>query len=90
MNKEDLKTGRVLVDFYADWCGPCKVYAKSWDKVTSELTDIVFENVNNEKDTTGMAAKYKVTSIPHTVVVKEGTTNAKTGRLSAEELKNLI
>ena len=80
----------TAIKFYADWCGPCKVYAKTWDKVTSELTDVKFENVNIEKDTTGMAAKYKVTSIPHTVVVKEGTTNAKTGRLSAEELKNLI
>jgi len=78
------------IKFYADWCGPCKVYAKTWDKVASEFSDVDFENVNIEKDTTGMAAKYKVSSIPHTVVVKDGTINAKTGRLSAEELKNLI
>lgn len=80
----------TAIKFYADWCGPCKVYAKTWDKVSSELSDVIFENVNIEKDTTGMAAKYKVTNIPHTVVIKDGITDAKTGRLSAEELKNLI
>jgi len=78
------------IKFYADWCGPCKVYAKTWDKVTSKMNDVEFQNINIEKDTTGLAAKYKVTSIPHTVVIKDGKTKSETGRLSENDLKNLI
>jgi len=80
----------TAIKFYADWCGPCKVYAKTWDKVTSELEDVELINVNIEKDTTGLAAKYKVQSIPHTVVIKDGKVKAETGRLDATKLKNLI
>lgn len=79
------------IKFYATWCGPCKIYGKAWDKVAEELKDSVeFVDVDIDKDTTGLAAQYKVTSVPHTVVLKEGTTNSKTGRLSISELKNLI
>ena len=78
------------IKFYADWCGPCQVYAKTWDKVTSEIKDVEFVNINIEKDTTGLAAKYKVQNIPHTVVIKDGKEKAETGRLNATQLKNLI
>ena len=79
------------IKFYATWCGPCKVYGKAWDKVAEELKDgVEFINIDIDKDTTGLAAEYKVTSVPHTVVIKDGTTKAETGRLSASELKELI
>ena len=42
-----------IVKFYADWCGPCRLYAKSFDKVTEELKDqLEVQNINVEKDTT--------------------------------------
>ena len=80
-----------VIKFYADWCGPCRVYAKSFDKVSEELKEEVeFVNVNVEKDTTGLAAKYKVTGIPMTVVIKDGVEKTKTGRMDEEGLKNFI
>ena len=80
-----------VIKFYADWCGPCRVYAKTFDKVSEELKDQVeFSNVNVEKDTTGLAAEYKVTGIPMTVVVKDGETREKTGRMDESTLKNFI
>lgn len=80
-----------VIKFYADWCGPCRVYAKTFDKVSEELKeDAEFVNINVEKDTTGLAAKYKVTSIPMTVIIKDGVENIKSGRLSEEQLKTLI
>jgi thioredoxin 1 len=80
-----------VIKFYADWCGPCRVYAKTFDKVSEELKDQVeFTNVNVEKDTTGLAAEYKVTGIPMTVVVKDGETREKTGRMDESTLKNFI
>ena len=56
-----------VIKFYADWCGPCRVYGKAWDKVVEELNDVVeFQEVNIEQDTSGLAAEYKVDGIPHT------------------------
>lgn len=78
------------IKFYASWCGPCQVYAKTWDKVTSEIKDVEFINIDIDKDTTGLAAKHKVMNIPHTVVIKDGVTTAETGRLNESQLKNLI
>ena len=80
-----------VIKFYADWCGPCKVYAKTFDEVVEELKDQVeFVNVNVEKDTTGLAAQYKVTGIPMTVVIKDGAQKSKTGRMDKNTLKEFI
>lgn len=83
---------KKLIKFYATWCGPCKVYGKTWDKITPKYADqIEVLNIDIEKDTTGLAAQYKVKSIPHTVLVKEdGSSIEKGGRLSAQELEELI
>tara|TARA_R110000803_G_scaffold117297_5_gene185846 strand:+ start:150 stop:410 length:261 start_codon:yes stop_codon:yes gene_type:complete len=80
-----------VIKFYADWCGPCRVYAKTFDKVSEEMKEEVeFINVNIEKDTTGLAAEYKVASIPLTVVVKDGVKKQKSGRLNENTLKQFI
>ena len=80
-----------VVKFYADWCGPCKLYAKAFDNVAEELKDEVkFQNINIETDTSGLAGEYKVTGIPTTVVIKNGVSKSRTGRLDEQELKNFI
>ena len=80
-----------VIKFYADWCGPCRVYAKTFDKVSEELKEEVeFININAEKDTEGIAGKYKVTNIPMTVVIKEEKEEIKYGRLDEKTLKSFI
>ena len=80
-----------VIKFYADWCGPCKLYAKIFDKVTQELKDsIEVQNINVEKDRVGLAAEYKVTSIPFTVVVKDNKTKTEVGLMNEKALKKFI
>ena len=80
-----------VIKFYADWCGPCKLYAKIFDKVTQELgSKIEVHNINVEEDTTGLAAKYKVTNIPYTVVVNADSTKSEVGLMDEKTLKKFI
>lgn len=83
---------KKVIKFYATWCGPCKVYGKVWDRVTPSYQDQVqFENVDIDKDTTGLANKFKIDSVPTTVLVREdGSQLVKEGRLSKDELTELI
>mgnify|MGYP000450876481 CR=1 FL=1 len=83
---------KKVIKFHATWCGPCKIYGKTWDKVTPDYRDqIDFINVDIDKDTSGFAAKYKIESVPTTVLIREdGSTLSKVGRLSKEELTELI
>ena len=83
-----------VIKFYANWCGPCRVYAKTFDKVEKNITElhksVEFLNIDIEKDTSGLAAKYKANNIPFTVVEKDGLVKTHTGRMNEEELKSFI
>ena len=80
-----------VIKFYADWCGPCRVYAKTFDKVSEELKDKYdFVNINVETDTTGLAAEYKVTGIPTTVVIDGDKVKSESGRMDEKRLKAFI
>ena len=69
--KELTSNGLVLVDFYADWCGPCKMLAPVLDEVAGEVTDvkIVKVNVDNARE---LAMEYKVSTIPNLTLLKDG------------------
>ena len=80
---------KVLVDFYADWCGPCKMLAMEIEKVASEIDiDIVKVNVDQEED---IARKYGVMSIPTLILFENGQELKKTiGFMSKDKIKEFI
>ena len=67
--KQDNKI--VLLDFYADWCGPCRMVAPTVDAIAEERSDISVGKVNVDKEGE-LAALFGVYSIPTLVVLKDG------------------
>lgn len=61
----------VLVDFYADWCGPCKMMAPVIEEIAGEVDDVKVGklNIDNEME---IAQKYGVMSIPTLIVFRDG------------------
>tara|TARA_Y100000310_G_scaffold330850_1_gene403250 strand:- start:552 stop:863 length:312 start_codon:yes stop_codon:yes gene_type:complete len=68
---EFIKTGKVIVDFYADWCGPCQMMKPIFEEVSKEMTDVKFGKVNTE-DEQDLSGKFQVMSIPSFVLFKDG------------------
>jgi thioredoxin len=83
---------KKVIKFYATWCGPCKVYGPTFERVKQELqNDIEFVEVNVEDDPENLSGEFKVRGIPLTVVLEDGQkVKEKSGRLSEAELKELI
>ena len=69
-------TGIVLVDFYADWCSPCKMLSPIIDEIAEECTDITVGKVNVDENNS-LAAKYNVMSIPTMIIFKNGKEQAR-------------
>ena len=64
-------TTTVLVDFWAAWCGPCKMIAPILEEVAKDVTDVKICKVNVD-DEGALAQKYGVTTIPTLIVFKDG------------------
>ena len=74
--EEVLKSDKpVIVDFYADWCGPCKMMSPVIDKIAEELGDKVKVGKVNSDENMNLAEKYNIMSIPTIMVIKNGETS---------------
>lgn len=83
-------TGTVLVDFYADWCGPCKMLAPAVEDIAESHPDIRVYKVNVDEEN-ALAVKFKVMSIPTLIVFKDGVqAETSVGMVSQQELEELI
>ena len=86
--KEVLKNKKtVLVDFYADWCGPCKMLSPIMDEISKEVT-VYKINVDDAED---LAKEYGIFSIPCVVAFKDGKEiNRSVGLKSKDDILDMV
>ena len=86
--KEQDKT--VLLDFYADWCGPCRMVLPIVDEIAKERDDIVVGKVNVEMEP-DLAKDFSILSIPTLIVLKNGrVVNKASGARPKAQILDLL
>ena len=83
---------KQVIKFYATWCGPCKVYGPTFERVKQDLQDIIeFKEINVEEDPENLSGEYKVKGIPMTILLEDGEVKkSQSGRMGEEQLKEFI
>ena len=88
--KTILESGTVFVDFWAEWCGPCKRFGPVFEAASQEHPDIVFGKVDTEAEQ-ALAAAANITSIPMLMGFRDGIlVFAQAGALPAPMLEDVI
>lgn len=83
--EEEIKKGKILVDFYADWCGPCKMMGTVLETMDANILKV---NVDNYPE---IAKQFGIMSIPTLMIFKDGKAIAKNvGFMAKEDLTEFL
>ncbi|KAL0100322.1 hypothetical protein PUN28_019587 [Cardiocondyla obscurior] len=95
-NSDDLKSKLkdagnklVVIDFFAVWCGPCKMIGPQVEDLSKEMEDVVFLKIDVD-ECEDIAAEYDISSMPTFVFIKEGKVLETFSGASIEKLQNTI
>ena len=84
------KGGIVFIDWWAEWCGPCKAFAPVYERVAEENPDITFAKIDTDKEQE-LAAAFGIRSIPTLMIFRDGIPLfAQPGALPQEALEELV
>jgi thioredoxin 1 len=82
--------GITLVDFWASWCGPCRMFAPVYERVSEDNPDITFGKVDTEAEQL-LAMEFNIRSIPTLMIVRDGVPlYSEPGALPQQALEDLI
>lgn len=82
--------GKVLVDFWAEWCGPCMLLSPLIDEIAEEVADVKFCKVNCD-DSRDLALEFGINAIPTILVFENGEIiNQSIGLVEKEDILNMI
>ena len=87
---EIIKNGVTVVDFFANWCGPCKMLSPIIERVANDIKDINFVKIDVDKNE-DLARRYSIMSIPTIIMFKNGEIILKhVGFISEEKIKEIL
>lgn len=88
--KDFMKKENVVIDFWAEWCGPCKMLGPIFEELSKEIKTVNFAKVNVD-ESAEIASEYSVRSMPTLVIFKNGEEIARiVGFSSKDSLKRKI
>lgn len=88
---EKILNGICIVDFWAEWCGPCKMMGPIFERVSLEYDEFNFYKFNVDDDESNICKKYGIMSIPTIIVFKEGVEiKRNVGFINDDKFKSLL
>lgn len=80
----------VVADFFANWCGPCKMISPILDEISKEYNDVTFVKIDVDKES-DLAIQFHIDYIPNIIMFKDGAkANSFSGYKNKQELKEII